>query len=129
MFGTRKYSIRKVSVGIVSILIGITAGSLGTAYAHEETNNAVAHAEVNRDVNLEHVNKPVLDEPEKIMPKPELSPKPVEPIAAIGCADCKHEEKKEESHMVNVVDKPILEEVEKTTTVPEMELKASKQNV
>ena len=129
MFSTRKYSIRKVSVGIVSILIGITAGSLGTAYAHEETNNAVAHAEVNRDVNLEHVNKPVLDEPEKIMPKPELSPKPVEPIAAIGCADCKHEEKKEESHMVNVVDKPILEEVEKTTTVPEMELKASKQNV
>ena len=129
MFSTRKYSIRMVSVGIVSILIGITAGSLGTAYAHEETNNAVAHAEVNRDVNLEHVNKPVLDEPEKIMPKPELSPKPVEPIAAIGCADCKHEEKKEESHMVNVVDKPILEEVEKTTTVPEMELKASKQNV
>ena len=129
MFSTRKYSIRKVSVGIVSILIGITAGSLGTAYAHEETNNAVVHAEANRDVNLEHVNKPVLDEPEKIMPKPELSPKPVEPIAAIGCADCKHEEKKEESHMVNVVDKPILEEVEKTTTVPEMELKASKQNV
>ena len=129
MFGTRKYSIRKVSVGIVSILIGITAGSLGTAYAHEETNNAVVNAEVNRDVNLEHVNKPVLDEPEKIMPKPELSPKPVEPIAATGCADCKHEEKKEESHMVNVVDKPILEEVEKTTTVPEMELKASKQNV
>jgi len=129
MFGTRKYSIRKVSVGIVSILIGITAGSLGTAYAHEETNNAVVNAEVNRDVNLEHVNKPVLDEPEKIMPKPELSPKPVEPIAATGCADCKHEEKKEESHMVNVVDKPILEEIEKTTTVPEMELKASKQNV
>ena len=129
MFGTRKYSIRKVSVGIVSILLGITAGSLGTAYAHEETNNAVVNAEVNRDVNLEHVNKPVLDEPEKIMPKPELSPKPVEPIAATGCADCKHEEKKEESHMVNVVDKPILEEVEKTTTVPEMELKASKQNV
>ena len=129
MFGTRKYSIRKVSVGIVSILIGITAGSLGTAYAHEETNNAVVNAEVNRDVNLEHVNEPVLDEPEKIMPKPELSPKPVEPIAAIGCADCKHEEKKEESHMVNVVDKPILEKVEKTTTVPGMELKASKQNV
>ena len=129
MFGTRKYSIRKVSVGIVSILIGITAGSLGTAYAHEETNNAVVNAEVNRDVNLEHVNKPVLDEPKKIMPKPELSPKPVEPIAATGCADCKHEEKKEESHMVNVVDKPILEKVEKTTTVPGMELKASKQNV
>ena len=126
MFSTRKYSIRKVSVGIVSILIGITAGSLGTAYAHEETNNAVAHAEVNRDVNLEHVNKPVLDEPEKIMPKPELSPKPVEPIAAIGCADCKHEEKKEESHTVNVVAKPVLEEVEKTTPASEVVSKHEK---
>ena len=129
MFNTRKYSIRKASVGIASILIGITAASVGTAYAHEDTNNVVVSAEVNRDVNLEHVNKPVLDEPEKIMPKPELSPKSVEPIAATGCVDCKHEEKKEESHMVNVVDKPILEEVEKTIPVPEMELKASKQNV
>ena len=129
MFSTRKYSIRKVSVGIVSILIGITAGSLGTAYAHEETNNVVVSAEVNRDVNLEHGNKPVLDEPEKIIPKPELSPKPVESIAAIGCADCKHEEKKEESHMANVVDKPILEDIEKTILVPKMELKALKQNV
>ena len=129
MFSTRKYSIRKVSVGIVSILIGITAGSLGTAYAHEETNNVVVSAEVNRDVNLEHGNKPVLDEPEKIIPKSELSPKPVESIAAIGCADCKHEEKKEESHMANVVDKPILEDIEKTILVPKMELKALKQNV
>ena len=129
MFSTRKYSIRKVSVGIGSVLIGIAAGSIGTAYAHEETNNAVVNAEVNRDVNLEHVNKPVLDEPEKIMPKPELSPKPVEPIAATGCADCKHEEKKEESHIVNVVDKPALEEVEKPMSKPEMESKHSKQNV
>ena len=129
MFSTRKYSIRKVSVGIASILIGITAASVGTAYAHEETNNVVVSAEVNRDVNLEHGNKPVLDEPEKIMPKPELSPKPVEPIAPIGCVDCKHEEKKEEPHMVNGVDKPILEEVGKTMSKPEMESKLSKQNV
>ena len=93
MFSTRKYSIRKVSVGIASVLIGITAASVGTAYAHEETNNVVVSAEVNRDVNLEHGNKPVLDEPEKIIPKPELSPKPIEPTAATGCADCKHEEK------------------------------------
>ena len=129
MFSTRKYSIRKVSVGIASILIGIAAGSLGTAYAHEDTNNIVVNAEVNHDVNLEHVNKPVLEEPEKIMPKPELAPKPVEPIAPQECEDCKHEEKTEEPHMVNVVDKPILEEAEKTIPAPEMEPKPSKQNV
>ena len=62
MFSTRKYSIRKVSVGIASVLIGIAAGSLGTAYAHEETNNIVESAEVNHDVKLEHVNKPVLED-------------------------------------------------------------------
>ena len=129
MFSTRKYSIRKVSVGIASVLIGIVAGSLGTAYAHEDTNNVVINAESNHDVNLEHVNKPVLKEVEKPMPKSELSPKPVEPIAPIGCPDCKHEEKKEESHIVNVVDKPILEEVEKPMSKPEMESKHSKQNV
>ena len=54
------------------------------------------------------------------MPKSELSQKPVEPIAPIGCPDCKHEEKKEESHIVNVVDKPILEEVEKPMSKPEI---------
>ena len=132
MFSTRKYSIRKVSVGIVSILIGITAGSLGTAYAHEETNNAVAHAEVNRDVNLEHVNKPVLEEVEKPMPKPELAPKPAEPTAPPVCEDCKHEENivepKRESHLVNVVDKPALEKVENPIPVPEVVSKPEKKN-
>ena len=107
MFSTRKYSIRKVSVGIASVLIGITAASVGTAYAHEETNNVVVSAEVNRDVNLEHGNKPVLDEPEKIIPKPELSPKPIEPTAATGCADCKHEEKIIEHNKEDVTEKPV----------------------
>ena len=129
MFSTRKYSIRKVSVGIASVLIGIAAGSLGTAYAHEDTNNVVVTAESNHDVNLEHVNKPVLEEVEKPMPKSELFPKPVEPIAPVECPDCKHEEKTEEPHIVNVVDKPILEEVEKPMSKPEMESKYSKQNV
>lgn len=78
MSSKKKYSIRKVSVGTASILIGIAAGSLGTAYAHEDTNNVVVSAEVNHDVNLEHVNKPVLEEVEKTMPKPELAPKPKE---------------------------------------------------
>ena len=129
MFSTKKYSIRKVSVGIASVLIGISAGSLGTAYAHEDTNNVVVSAEGNHDVNSEHVNKPVLEEPEKIMPKPELAPKPVDPIAPPVCEDCKHEEKIEEPHMVNVVDKPDLEKVEETKPAPEVESKPSKQNV
>lgn len=133
MFSTKKYSIRKVSVGIASVLIGIAAGSLGTAYAHEDTNNVVVSAEGNHDVNLEHVNKPVLEEPEKIMPKPELAPKLIDPIAPSVCEDCKHEENivepKREAHTVNVVDKPVLEEVEKPMTTPEVESKPSKQNV
>ena len=133
MFSTKKYSIRKVSVGIASVLIGIAAGSLGTASAHEETNNVVVSTEVNHDVNLEHVNKPVLEEPEKIMPKPELAPKPVEPIAPPVCEDCKHEENivepKRQAHTVNVVAKPVLEEVEKTKPAPEVTSKPEKQNV
>ena len=75
MFSTRKYSIRKVSVGIASVLIGIAAGSLGTAYAHEDTNNVVVTAESNHDVNLEHVNKPVLEEVEKTILAPEIESK------------------------------------------------------
>lgn len=76
MFSTRKYSIRKVSVGIASVLIGIAAGSLGTVYAHEDTNNVVVTAESNHDVNLEHVNKPVLEEVEKMTPASEVVSKP-----------------------------------------------------
>ena len=132
MFSTRKYSIRRVSVGIASVLIGIAAGSLGTAYAHEDTNNVVVTAESNHDVNLEHVNKPVLEEVEKPMPKPELAPKPVEPMAPPVCEDCKHEENivepKRESHLVNVVDKPALEKVENPIPVPEVVSKPEKKN-
>ena len=132
MFSTREYSIRKVSVGIASVLIGIAAGSLGTAYAHEDTNNVVINAESNHDVNLEHVNKPVLEEVEKPMPKPELAPKPVEPMAPPVCEDCKHEENivepKRESHLVNVVDKPALEKVENPIPVPEVVSKPEKKN-
>ena len=132
MFSTRKYSIRKVSVGIASVLIGIAAGSLGTAYAHEDTNNVVVTAESNHDVNLEHVNKPVLEEVEKPMPKPELAPKPIEPMAPPVCEDCKHEENivepKRESYLVNVVDKPALEKVENPIPVPEVVSKPEKKN-
>jgi len=108
MFSTRKYSIRKVSVGIASVLIGITAASVGTAYAHEETNNVVVSAEVNRDVNLEHVNKPVLEKPEKIKSKAEMAPRTTEPTALPVCKDCKREGKIIEHHRVDVTDKPVL---------------------
>ena len=93
MFSTRKYSIRKVSVGIASVLIGIAAGSLGTAYAHEDTNNVVVTAESNHDVNLEHVNKPVLEEVEKTTPASEVVSKPekknvsITPATAINKVD------------------------------------------
>ena len=93
MFSTRKYSIRKVSVGIASVLIGIAAGSLGTAYAHEDTNNVVVTAESNHNVNLEHVNKPVLEEVEKTTPASEVVSKPekknvsITPVTAINKVD------------------------------------------
>ena len=108
MFSTRKYSIRKVSVGIASVLLGIVAGSLGTAYAQEDTNNVVANIEVAHDVNLEHLNKPVLEKTEKIKSKAEMAPRTTEPTALPVCKDCKQEGKIIEHHRVGVTDKTVL---------------------
>ena len=98
MFSTRKYSIRKVSVGIA-------AGSFGTAYAHEDVNNIVVNTEVTHDVNLEHANKPVLEKTEKIKTKADLAPRSTEPNALTVCEDCKQEGKIIEHHRVDVTDK------------------------
>lgn len=107
MFNNKRYSIRKVSVGIASVLIGIAAGSLGTAYAHEDTNNIIVNTEVTRDVNLEHANKPILDEGERSMSVPETAPGPKRPIESSVCKDCKREGKIIEHHSVDVTDKTV----------------------
>lgn len=102
MFNKKKYSIRKVSVGIASVLIGIAAGSLGTAYAHEDINNGVVKVEVNRNVDVE---KTTLEKPEKTILVSETAPKPIAPSI---CSECKHEEKVIEHNRVGVTEKTVL---------------------
>ena len=102
MFNKKKYSIRKVSVGIASVLIGIAAGSLGTAYAHEDINNGVVKVEVNRNVDM---GKTTLEKPEKTILVSETAPKSIAPSI---CSECKHEEKVVEHNRVGVKEKTVL---------------------
>ena len=129
MSNKKKYSIRKVSVGTASVLIGIAAGSLGTAYAHEDTNNVVVSAEVNHNVSEKSLNEPGLEKDRKQIPPTEVAEKPVEQSAHPVCGDCKYEEKMTELpvefHAMDVVGKPILDKSEKTVVVA----KPAEQNV
>ena len=102
MFNKKKYSIRKVSVGIASVLIGIAAGSLGTAYAHEDINNGVVKVEVNRNVDME---KTTLEKPEKTILVSETTTKPITPSI---CSECKHKEKVIEHNRIGVTEKTVL---------------------
>lgn len=102
MFNKKKYSIRKVSVGIASVLIGIAAGSLGTAYAYEDINNGVVKVEVNRNVDME---KTTLEKPEKTILVSETAPKPIAPSI---CSECKHKEKVIEHNRIGVTEKTVL---------------------
>ena len=102
MFNKKKYSIRKVSVGIASVLIGIAASSLGTAYAHEDINNGVVKVEVNRNVDME---KTTIEKPEKTILVSETDPKPIAPSI---CSECKHKEKVIEHNRIGVTEKTVL---------------------
>ena len=83
MISKKKYSIRKVSVGTASVLIGITAGSLGTAYAQEEINNVVVSAEMNRNVSEKPLDKPILEESMKSNSSSEVTSEPTRADAPI----------------------------------------------
>ena len=125
MFNKKKYSIRKVSVGIASVLIGIAAGSLGTAYAHEDINNGVVKVEVNRNVDM---GKTTLEKPEKTILVSETAPKSIAPSI---CSECKHEEKVIEHNRVGVKEKTVLgksktEEISLETTSTSIESVLSK---
>lgn len=59
MTKNKKYSVRKVTVAVTSILIGISAGSLGTAYAQD--NNIKPAVETKHNDTEEHLNKPIIE--------------------------------------------------------------------
>ena len=121
MSSKKKYSIRKVSVGTASVLIGIAAGSLGTAYAHEETNNVVISSEVSHNVTEKHINKPILEEPNRVVSSPEAAPKPIGEEVP---------QSEGELHRENRVAKPILENEIDWNLIKEKEyLKYSLENI
>ena len=59
MTKNKKYSVKKVTVAVTSILMGISAGSLGTAYAQD--NNIKPAVETKHNDTEGHLNKPIID--------------------------------------------------------------------
>lgn len=95
MTKNKKYSVKKVTVAVTSILMGISAGSLGTAYAQD--NNIKPAVETKHNDTEGHLNKPIIegknlvgtskpDELNEVAPKTidksveKPTKKPVEPV-------------------------------------------------
>ena len=95
MTKNKKYSVKKVTVAVTSILIGISAGSLGTAYAQD--NDTKPAVETKHNDTEGYLNKPIIegknlagtskpDELNEVAPKTieksveKTTEKPVEPV-------------------------------------------------
>ena len=59
MTKNKKYSVKKVTVAVTSILMGISAGSLGTVYAQD--NNIKPAVETKHNDTEGHLNKPIIE--------------------------------------------------------------------
>ena len=59
MTKNKKYSVKKVTVAVTSILMGISAGSLGTAYAQD--NDTKPAVEIKHNDTEGHLNKPIIE--------------------------------------------------------------------
>ena len=59
MTKNKKYSVKKVTVAVTSILMGISAGSLGTAYAQD--NDIKPAVEIKHNNTEGHLNKPIIE--------------------------------------------------------------------
>ena len=59
MTKNKKYSVKKVTVAVTSILMGISVGSIGTAYAQD--NNIKPAVETKHNDTEGHLNKPIIE--------------------------------------------------------------------
>ena len=80
MTKNKKYSVKKVTVAVTSVLIGISAGSLGTAYAQD--NNIKPAVEVKHSDTEGYLNKSIIEGKNLGTSKPaglnEVAPKTIE---------------------------------------------------
>ena len=76
MTKNKKYSVKKVTVVVTSILMGISAGSLGTAYAQD--NNIKPAVETKHNDTEGHLNKPIIEGTSKPDELNEVAPKTID---------------------------------------------------